>query len=477
MNLSLLTDFYELTMAGGYLKNGRENRTACFDMFFRKVPDRGGFGIMAGLEQLVDELEHLSFFHDDIDYLRSLSLFDEAFLQYLSNFRFSCDVWAVPEGTPIFPMEPIVTVVGPVAQAQLIETLLLITINYQSLVATKANRIVRATQGRPVHEYGARRAHGASAAVYGARAAYIAGCAGTSCTLAGKRFGIPVTGTMAHSWVQNFDTELEAFEAYARQFPQNCVLLVDTYNTLQSGVPNAIKAFDSVVVPAGFRPRAIRIDSGDITYLSKKARRMLDEAGYPDCEIIASNSVDEYIIRDLFIEGARVDMFGVGERLITASSDPVFGGVYKLSALADETGTLQPRIKLSDNVSKVTIPCRKQVWRLFDRHTGKALADVVTKFDEVVDDRGDYEIFDPDHTWKRKTVTDFIARPMLHPVMQDGKCVYGRPSIEEIRAYAAEQNATLWDEVCRLENPHAYYVDLSAPLWEERDRLLKKHAL
>ena len=475
INLTMLTDFYELTMANGYFRNGLEEKTAVFDMFFRKVPDKGGFAIMAGVEQLITYLKNLKFKDEDIVFLREKG-FSEDFLDYLKNFRFRCDVWVIPEGTPIFPGEPIVTVKGPVIQAQLIETMILLTINHQSLIATKANRIVRAAKGRAVMEFGSRRAHGYDGAIYGARAAYIGGCVGTSCTICEREFNIPAMGTMAHSWVQMFDSELEAFKAYARVYPDNCVLLVDTYNVLKSGVPNAIRTFNEVVVPMGYRPKGIRIDSGDITYLSRAARKMLDEAGFPDCRIIASNALDEYIIHDILIQGAKVDQFGVGERLITSRSEPVFGGVYKLVAITDGDRII-PRIKVSENVEKITNPGFKQVWRLYDRESGKALADVLTHHDEVIDDTAPYEIFDPDFTWKRKTLVNFRARKLLTPIFINGECVYESPPLDEIREYCMEQVDTLWDEVKRFENPHKYYVDLSKPLWDTKDRLLSEYSV
>lgn len=474
-NLTLLTDFYELTMANGFFQSGHAGQIAYFDMFFRRIPDDGGLAIMAGVEQLVHYLENLSFTPDDIGYLRGKHLFNEAFLEYLAHFRFSCDVWAIPEGTPIFPHEPVVTVRGPVEQAQFIETMVLLAINHQSLIATKANRIVRAAQGRTVMEFGSRRAQGYDGAVFGARAAYIGGCIGTACTIADREFGIPALGTMAHSWVQLFDSELEAFRAYAREYPDACTLLVDTYNTLKSGVPNAIRVFQEELLPRGFRPKGIRIDSGDITYLSKKARRMLDDAGFPDCGITASNSLDENIIRDMIQQGAQVDNFGVGERLITAASDPVFGGVYKLSAV-EEDGHIVPRIKVSENVTKITNPCFKNVWRLYDRESGKAIADVITLRNETIDDSAPYEIFDPDHIWKRKTVTNFRAVPLQKPLFQAGRRVYDCPPIDDIRTYCAAQIETMWDEVLRFENPHRYYVDLSQPLWDEKQRLLSEYS-
>ena len=475
MNLALLTDFYELTMANGYFKHGLKDKLACFDMFFRRIPDDGGFAIMAGIEQLIEYLKNLKFDDSDIRYLRSKNIFSEEFLDYLKNFKFSCDVWAIPEGTPIFPNEPIVTVIGPVIEAQFIETMVLLTINHQSLIATKANRVVRAAQGRDVMEFGSRRAQGYDGAIYGARAAYIGGCVGTACTISDKEFGVPATGTMAHSWVQMFTNELEAFRVYAETYPDNCTLLVDTYNTLKSGVPNAIKVFNEVIVPKGFRPKGIRIDSGDIAYLSKEARRMLDESGFHDCKIVASNALDETIIRDLLIEGAQVDIFGVGERLITSRSEPVFGGVYKLVAVKED-GRIIPKIKLSDNVGKITNPGYKQVWRLFDKETGKAIADLITLNEEIIDESKPYELFDPEYTWKRKTVTNFTAKKLQVQIFDKGNCIYESPELNEIRSYCKEQTDTLWDEVKRFENPHRYYVDLSLPLWELRERLLKEHS-
>lgn len=474
-NLTMLTDFYELTMANGYFRHGRGDTVACFDLFFRKIPDGGGFAITAGLEQAVEYLQSLRFTDADIDFLRSQGHFCEEFLDYLRDFKFCCDVWAIPEGTPVFPHEPIVTVRGPIIQAQFIETMLLLIINHQSLIATKANRIVRAADRRDVVEFGARRAHGADGALYGARAAYIGGCVGSSLTMAQQRFGIPACGTMAHSWIQAFDSELEAFRAYASTYPNDCVLLVDTYNTLHSGVPNAIKAFDDVLKPMGVRPKAIRIDSGDITYLSKKARRMLDEGGYPDCHIMVTNSLDEYLIRDMLLQGAKVDTFGVGERLITSSSSPVFGGVYKLSAVESE-GRMVSRVKISDNIQKLTLPGMKTVYRLFDREVGKAIADLITMSDEQLDENQPYELFDPDHTWKRKTVSGFVARRLQQPVFLGGRCVMHCPTLPEIQAYCRRQVEHLWEEVLRFENPHNYYVDLSKKLWDERQTLLERHA-
>ncbi len=476
INLTMLTDFYELTMANGFFANGFKDKVCYYDMFFRKVPDKGGFAIMAGVEQLVEYIKNLKFTQDDIEYLRGKKLFREEFLEYLLNFKFTCDVWVVPEGTPIFPGEPLVTVKGPAIQAQFIETMVLICINHQSLIATKANRIVRAAQGRDVIEYGSRRAQGMNGAIYGARAAYIGGCTATACTIAEQAFGIPAFGTMAHSWVQLFDSEYEAFKAYAIEYPNNCSLLVDTYSVLKSGIPNAIKVFNEILVPQGCRPKAIRIDSGDITYLSKKARVMLDAAGFEDCKIFASNSLDEYIIRDMFIQGAKVDAFGVGERLITSSSEPVFGGVYKLSANENENGELIPKIKVSENVTKITTPCFKELWRLVDNETGKAIADVVTLHGEIIDDRYPYTIFDPEHTWKRKTIDNFTAVPVRNKIFENGQCLFNKRSLDEIKAYCKKEVDKLWDEVTRFENPHKYYVDLSQALWDEKHKLLsQKH--
>ncbi|MEE1352751.1 MAG: nicotinate phosphoribosyltransferase [Acutalibacteraceae bacterium] len=475
MNLTLLTDFYELTMANGYFQNGFKDTIAYFDMFYRNTPDNGGFVIMAGVEQMVDYLKKLHFTEEDIAYLRGRG-FDEGFLSYLRDFHFSCDVWAVPEGTPIFPGEPIVKVHGPVIQAQFIETMVLLLINHQSLIATKANRIVRAAEGRGVMEFGSRRAHGTDAAINGARAAYIGGCVGTACTIDGRDYGIPALGTMAHSWIQLFDTELDAFKAYAREYPDACTLLVDTYNVLKSGVPNAIRTFDEVLKPMGKRPAGIRIDSGDIVYLSKQARKMLDDAGYPDCQIVASNSLDEYLIGTMLDQGACLDSFGVGERMITSSGSPVLDGVYKLSAI-ERDGEIIPKIKVSENVTKITNPGAKCVYRLYDKDTGKAEADVITLQDETIDPDKPYLLFDPEYTWKQKTIENFTVRPLLEPVFEGGKCVFQKRPLQEIRSYCLSQvDDTLWDEVKRFEHPHNYYVDLSRKLWDLKYQLLKEHS-
>lgn len=475
-NLTMLTDFYEITMANGYFSNGFRDSTVYFDMFFRELPDGGGYAIMAGVQQLVEYFENLKFTEADIDYLRSCRIFSEPFLQYLANFRFSCDVWAVPEGMPIFPGEPIVTVRGPAIQAQFVETMILLTINHQSLIATKANRICRAAQGRPVMEFGSRRAQGPDGAVLGARAAYIGGCCGTACTICGEEYGIPALGTMAHSWVQLFDTELDAFRAYAQAYPQSCTLLVDTYNVLKSGLPNAIRVFREEVVPRGFRPAGIRIDSGDITYLSRKARKILDDAGFPDCKICASNSLDEYIIRDMLSQGACVDSFGVGERLITSSSHPVFGGVYKLSGVEDAEGDITPKIKISENVTKITTPGFKKIYRLYDRETDKAIADVITLHDEKIDDSSPYVIFDPDFIWKKKNVTNFRAVEIREQIMRGGKNMMRKRTMKELQEFCKEQVDTLWDEVKRFENPHRYYVDLSQNLWNMKNTMISKYS-
>lgn len=475
MNLTLLTDFYELSMANGYFLNGFKDTIGYYDMFFRRIPDHGGFVIMAGLEQVVDYLNNLTFTEEDIAYLRTRG-FGEEFLQYLKDFDFRCDVWAIPEGTPIFPGEPIIKVRGPVIQAQFLETAMLMMINHQSLIATKANRIVRAAKGRAVMEFGSRRAHGANAAVHGARAAYIGGAVGTACVIDGRDYHIPALGTMAHSWIQMFPTEEEAFRAYAKAYPESCTLLVDTYNVLKSGVPNAIKIFNEVLVPMGVRPAGIRIDSGDITYLSKKARAMLDEAGFPDCGIVASNSLDEYIIGQMLDQGAEITSFGVGERMITSSSSPVLDGVYKLVALEDEEGNIIPKIKISENVQKITTPGNKWVYRLYDKDTGKAEADLIILDGETIDESKPYKLFDPDYTWKQKKIENFTARPLLEPVFLGGKCVYERKTLPELQDYCKSQVKTLWDEVKRFEHPHNYYVDLSQKLWDEKYRLLKERS-
>ena len=469
-NMTMLTDFYEITMANGYLESGIADEIAYFDMFFRNVPDGGGFAIMAGLQQVCDYLENLKFSDDDIDYLRNKGIFDERFLSYLKDFKFSCDVWAIPEGTPIFPQEPILMVRGPVMQAQFIETMILLIINHQSLVATKANRIVRAAQGRKVMEFGTRRAHGLAAAIHGARAAYIGGVSGTACAKADVDYGVPALGTMAHSWVQMFPTEYEAFRKYAETYPDNCSLLVDTYNVLKSGVPNAIKVFKELNIGR----MSVRIDSGDITYLTQETRKMLDEAGLEKCEIVISNSLDEYIIRDVLIEGAKIDSFGVGERLITAKSEPVFGGVYKLAAI-EVDGEIIPKIKISENVEKITNPGFKSLYRLYDKDNGKALADIITLNGEMIPEDEEFEIFDPSAVWKKKKVKNFTAKNLMVQLFDGGKLVYENPSIREIRDYCREQVGTLWPQMLRFENPQTYYVDLSRKLFDVKQQLIEEH--
>ena len=471
-DLALLTEGYELTMADGFMGAGMKDTVAYFDLFFRRVPDNGGFAIAAGLSKVIDYLEHVHFREEDIKYLKSKGISDEL-ASYLKDFKFTCDVWAIPEGTPIFPNEPIIKVRGPIIEAQLIETMLLLSINQQSLIATKANRLVRAAHGTAVAEFGTRRAQGVDEAVYGARAAYIGGCVATSGVIPEKEFGIPSVNTMIHSWVQLFDSEYDAFCEYARRHPDDCTLVVDTYDTIRSGIPNAIKAFDDVLAPLGKRPKSVRIDSGDITYLSKRVRKMLDVAGYPDCDIMASNSLDEHLISDMVSQGAKVDCFIVGERLITSASSPLFGGVYKLSAI-EKDGKTVPKINLSENVRKITIPSSKQVYRLIDKDSGKAIADVLTLDDEIIDETKPYVLFDPDFTWKRKEIENFVTRKLLVPIFKGGKKVYEEPSLKEIRDYCLRQTDTLWDEVKRFENPHKYYVDLSKNLWAERNGLIEK---
>ena len=475
LNLTMLCDFYELTMGNGYFENGFKDRICYFDVFFRQCPDGGGFAIAAGLEQIIDYIKNLHFAPEDIAYLRSRNLFSEGFLSYLENFRFTGDIWAVPEGTPIFPKEPIMVVRAPAIEAQLIETFILLSINHQSLIATKANRVVRAAEGRTVLEFGSRRAQGADAAILGARAAYIGGCNGTACTISDQLYGVLAGGTMAHSWVQMFDTEYEAFKTYCQLYPHNATLLVDTYNTLQSGLPNAIRAFNEVLKPLGITKCGIRMDSGDMAYLSRKARKMLDEAGWTECQISISNALDEYLIENLLHQGAKIDMFGVGERLITAKSEPVFGGVYKLVAVEKDDGTIVPKIKISENIGKITNPHFKKLYRFYGNDTGKAIADYMCLYDETVDDSGEMEIFDPEATWKTKTVYNFTARELLVPIFKGGQLVYQCPDLQQVRKYCLEQVDTLWDEVKRFDNPHTYYVDLSQKLWDIKNDLLRNH--
>ena len=473
-NLTMLVDFYELTMGNGYFNKELQNKIAYFDMFFRIVPDGGGYCIMAGVQQLIDYLSNLKFTDEDIEYLRGKKLFSEEFLDYLKNFEFTCDVWAVPEGNPVFPSEPLVTVRGPVIQAQFLETMILLTVNHQTLIATKANRICRAAEGRPVMEFGSRRAQGYDGAIYGARAAIIGGCSSTACTISDRMFNIPAVGTMAHSWVQLFDTEYEAFKAWAEVYPDDCLLLIDTYNVIKSGIPNAIKVFDEILKPMGKRPKGIRIDSGDITYLTKKCREMLDAAGYEDCKIVISNSLDEHIIKDVLEQGACIDSFGVGERLITAKSEPVFGGVYKLVALEGDNGII-PKIKISENDEKITNPGFKKILRIFDKTSHKALADLIALRDEKINEDEPLILFNPVHTWKRKKFTNYYVKDLQTQIFKEGKCVYESPSVSEIKEFAQNETNKLWSEVLRFENPHTYYVDLSHELWTLKHSLLHQY--
>lgn len=472
-NLTMLTDFYELTMGNGYFLNGFYKKQTYFDVFYRQVPDKGGFAIACGLADIIDYLRNLHFTDEDIAYLRNKKIFDEKFLKYLRNFKFTGDVYAVPEGTVIFPYEPVITVKAPAAEAQLIETFLLLCINHQSVIATKANRIVRSAEGRPVMEFGSRRAQGISAAVIGARAAYIAGCVATACTLTDQHYGVPAAGTMAHSWVQMFDTEYEAFKFYMETYPNNAILLVDTYNTLKSGIPNAIRVFKEYLAKGGKLDNyGIRLDSGDLSYLTKKARAMLDEAGLQDAKIVASNSLDEHLIKELLRQGAKIDAFGVGERLITSQTSPVFGGVYKLSAVEGEKGEIVPKIKISDNTAKITNPGFKKVYRFYDKKTGKAIADEICLHNEVVSEALPHTIFDPEATWKQRTLKDFTARELLVPVFKNGELVYQQPSLRETQQYCAKEVDSLWEEVKRFDNPHEYNVDLSKKLWDLKRKLL-----
>ena len=469
--LELVTDLYEFTMSNGYFEKQR-NEIAYFDIFFRNVPDGGGYAIAAGLNEVIDYIQNLRFDKEDIEYLKGLNIFSDKYLEYLSNFKFTGDIWAIPEGTVVFPREPLLTVRANIVEAQILETAMLLLINHESLIATKTSRIVRAAQGRPIMEFGARRAHGVSAAVYGARAAIIGGAVGTSCVLTAQKFNVPASGTMAHSWVQSFDSEYEAFKAYAEIYPNNCLLLVDTYNTLESGIPNAIRVFEEILKPQGIRPLGVRLDSGDLAYLSKEVRKMLDEAGYEDCKICVSNSLDEYLIQSLFDQEAKIDSFGVGENLITAKSDAVFGGVYKLAAL-EKNGTVIPKIKISENVEKITNPGFKKVYRFYCKDTGFALADLVTLADEEVSDV-EYDLFDEHNTWKKKHLVNYTVKPLQEQIFKNGELVYKTPELKEIASYCREQLGTLWEEVKRLRNPQKYYVDISQKLYDLKMKMLNK---
>ena len=468
----IFADYNCFATAEGLLGAGLENTIVTYDMFFREIPDKGGFAVMAGLQQLIEKLRAIRFGDELIADLKSKG-FSDKLIEYLENFTFECDVYAMPEGTPVFPNEPIVKVHGPAVQAQFIETILLNTVNHQTLIATKANRVVRAASGRQVIEMGARRAQGVDAAIDGARAAYIGGINATTLYPASRKYDIPVATMMSHGWVQLFDSEIDAFKVYLEEHGEDGMLLVDTYDTLDSGVKNAIQAFNEVLVPKGLRPAGIIIDSGDMTYLSKRARRMLDEAGFPDCDIYASNSLDEILIKDMLNQGAKIDGFVVGEKLITSASSPVLDGVYKLCE-TEKDGAKSPAIMVSNNVNKITTPCSKRVWRLFDMDTGKAIADVLTTENENIDNEKTYSLFDPDFTWKRKTVDNFVAREMLVKVFEKGECVYICPSLEDVRAYCNEQVSSLWEEVVRFENPHRYYVDFSGKLWGIKQSLIEK---
>ncbi len=470
-NLELISDFYEFTMANGYFVKNM-NEIAYFDIFFRKIPDGGGFAIFAGLEQVIDFIKDLSFDEEDIEYLKSKNMFSEGFLDYLRNFKFSGDVWAIPEGTIVFPNEPLITVRAPLMQAQLLETMLLLTVNHQSLIATKARRIVNQAKNCPVMEFGARRAHGTDAAILGARAAIIGGCVGTSCTISAKKFDVPASGTMAHSWIQSFDSEYEAFKAYAELYPNGCTFLIDTYNTLKSGLPNAIKVFDEILKPQGIRPVAVRLDSGDLAYLSKEVRKILDDSGYPDCKICVTNSLDERLIASLFEQDAKIDLFGVGENLITAKSDPVFGGVYKLVAI-EKNNNIIPKIKISENVVKVTNPSFKKLFRFYSKETGKALADLITLHNEEISSE-EYTIFDPANTWKKKTLTNYYVKELQTKIFDNGELVYTSPTLKEIAEHSKKDLDTFWDEIKRMDNPHKYFVDLSQNLWNLKQEMLNQ---
>ena len=473
-NLTMLMDFYELTMSNGYFVKGLKDKKVVFDMFYRKNPEEGGFVIFAGLEQFVKYVQDITFTDSDIEYLRSKGFFNEEFLEYLRNFKFSGDIYAVPEGTVVYPNTPLVTVVAPLIDAQLIETMLLLTVNHQSLIATKANRIVRAAGNAKVMEFGARRAQGADGAIFGSRACYIGGVGSTATVIADQMFGVPAVGTMAHSFVQFFDSEYEAFKAYAEVYPDACVLLIDTYSVLESGVLNAIKVAKEVLEPMGKRLKGVRIDSGDLAYLTKKVRRILDEAGCEDCNIVVSNSIDEYTINSLNKQGARIDSYGVGERMITAKSQPVFGGVYKLAAVEDENGNFVPKIKISENVEKITTPGFKSLWRIYDKSTGYGIADVITFADEEIDDSKPYPYMDEKMPWKRRKFTNFTCEKLQKQIFKDGELVYELPDIKEIQAKVKHQlDVTVWPEEQRFENPHTHYVDLSMKVYETKQKLLE----
>ena len=472
-NLTLLTDFYELTMMQGYFKN-KKDPIAVFDMFYRANPSGNGFAISCGLEQLIEYIKNLNFSYDDVEYLRSLKIFDEDFLSYLSGFHFTGDIYAIPEGTVIFPMEPIVKVIAPMMQAQLVETVILNIINHQSLIATKAARVCQAAQGEPVMEFGLRRAQGPDAGTLGARAAVIGGCAGTSNVICAKLFGVPALGTHAHSWIMAFPDEYSAFKSYAEMYPDNATLLVDTYDTLRSGVPNAIRVFKEMEESGKpLRKYGIRIDSGDLAYLSKKARKMLDEAGFKDANIVASSDLDEDLISSLKIQNAAINQWGVGTKLITSADCPAFGGVYKLAAIQNDEGEFEPKMKLSENTWKITNPGNKTIFRIYDTD-GKIKADVIAFADEIIDENKEFVLFDPIETWKKTVLRpgEFKVREIMEPVFKQGQCVYTSPSVMEIREYCRREMATLWEETRRLVNPHKVHVDLTKKLWDTKQKLL-----
>ncbi len=470
-NLTMVMDFYELTMSNGYFKEHDRDSRVAFDVFYRKNPDGGGYSIFAGLEQIIEYIRDLHFSEDDIEYLRAQGIFEEGFLDYLKNFHFSGDVYAFPEGTIMYPNEPVLTIVAPLIDAQLVETAILLQVNHQSLVATKASRIVRSAQGRAVSDFGARRAHNMDAAVYGARAAYIGGVNGTATVLSGQAFGIPVGGTMAHSWVMYYEDEYTAFKKYAETYPDATTLLIDTYDVLKSGVPNAIRVAKEVLEPMGKRLKGVRIDSGDLAYLSKKTRKMLDEAGLQDCQIVASNSLDEYTIMSLIDQGGCIDSFGVGERLITSKSEPVFGAVYKISAV-EKDGVFQPRIKVSENVEKITNPGLKKVYRVYDEN-GQAVADLISKYDETVDMGESFRYVDPVAPWRQRTFDHCTCKELQVPIFKDGKLVYKMPSLEEIKAFVKKQLQTeVWSEEQRFENPHRHYLDMTPSYYDMKMELL-----
>lgn len=473
-NLSLVMDFYELTMSQCYFNSEQRNRIVTFDLFYRRNPDSGGYAVFAGLEEIIGYIQNLHFEDSDIAYLRSLHKFSEEFLDYLRHFIFTGDIYAIKEGTPVFPYEPLIRVKANIIEAQLLETAMLLCVNHQTLIATKAKRIVKAAQGRAIMEFGARRAHNFDAANFGARAAYIGGVAGTATTYAGQKFDMPVLGTMAHSFVQSFDSEYEAFLAYAKTYPDNCTVLLDTYNTLQSGLVNAIRVAKEYLEPNGYRLQGVRIDSGDMAYLSKQIRKVLDEADMQDCNIVISNSLDEYLIQSLISQGAQINSMGVGENLVCSKSTPVFGGVYKMSAI-QEGETMIPKIKVSENIEKVTNPGYKDLYRIYDKESGKAVGDIMTLHEETIDPGQDLTIYHQMNSWKYKTIpaNSYTIRPLLEPIFLDGKLVYDVPDLKQIRAYSEQEFSHMWDEILRFEFPQIYYVDLSKKLLDLKLKMLE----